>query len=559
MRVAAAIFRWQNEQVIKSLRLLLASLLVLAVLFPLGAQAATPTDLLPDLVADPPANPLLDYYSYPGGGGDLLLRFDGYIHNVGAGPLEMNASRSSSSDALPPTQRIYRSDGSTRDVAMTKATLLYATADGHNHWHLQNAARYSLWDSDRSARVAPALKVGFCLGDVHRVESYGPSSPYYQPGSQFCQQNHPDALSLVEGISRGWQDVYVRSLALQWVVASDVEPGKYALREDVDPDGLLLESNESNAPGWSTSDVTIPGWVAQPVDGGEGAYGQARQLTLGASKFGSPGARRFRIVTPPAHGHLDVATGDAFTGPGVIYTPDDGYAGPDEFTYQARDSTSAYPLHPQVATVSLDVASAPKVPRVTIDSAPASVETSHSAQLSATVENDLPGVTWSVDGVDGGNGVAGTISPSGLYTAPSSVPAGGHVTIGARSASGAHDQRVVAIAPEPVPIPSPGTPPPTPRPHSLLSSIAVARQGRVLAMSVIPAKTGTIELKARAGSHHFGGCRARQPARRRFSCRVNLRPGQRLGKLKVVARLYRRGKVAASAFRVGAPQGSHRR
>lgn len=518
------------------------------------ARAAAPTDVLPNLVADPPANAILDYYSYPGGGHDLLLRFDGYVHNTGQGALEMNASRASSADPLPPVQRIYRSDGSTRDLPMAGAQLFYSSADGHNHWHLQNAVRYSLWTSDHGSLVAPASKVGFCLGDVEHADSFGPAAGPYQNGSdQFCQHNHPDALSLVEGVSSGWRDIYSRSLALQWVVASDVQPGIYALREDVDPDGIVAESNETNAPAWSASATTIPGYVAKPVTGGDGAFGQSQDLTLDATKFGSPGARRFRVVTPPAHGSLDVSTGAALTSASVVYTPDDGYSGPDEFTYEALDSTTSYPLHPRVATVSLSVAAAPKSPQVVIDSAPTSVETGHGAQLTATVTNDLPGVMWSVNGADGGSTVAGTITPDGFYTAPATVPSGGHVTIAARSSSGAHDERVVTITPASVPPPAPGTDDtPHPRPGSLLSTIAASRHGRVLATSVIPAKSGIVYLKVRAGSHHLGYCRAKQPARQRFTCRTNLRIGQKLGELKIVARLYRSGRLVASAYRRGA-------
>jgi len=50
------------------------------------------------------------------------------------------------------------------------------------------------------------------------------------------------------------------------------------------------------------------------------------------------------------------------------------------------------------------------------------VATTQSAQFSATVTGDPQNrVTWSVDGVDGGSAVVGTISGSGLYAPPASA------------------------------------------------------------------------------------------------------------------------------------------
>lgn len=63
---------------------------------------------------------------------------------------------------------------------------------------------------------------------------------------------------------------------------------------------------------------------------------------------------------------------------------------------------------------------------VTITIAPQSVslKVTSSAQFTATVTNSSNmSVTWQVNGVTGGNTTSGTISTSGLYTAPNSIPA----------------------------------------------------------------------------------------------------------------------------------------
>src|SRR2546430_12673258 len=82
------------------------------------ARAAGPADLLPDLVADPPAHPLLDYYAYPDGSHDLLLRFDGYVHNAGAGALDIRASRARAVQPLPPMQRVDPFDRGLHDHSL---------------------------------------------------------------------------------------------------------------------------------------------------------------------------------------------------------------------------------------------------------------------------------------------------------------------------------------------------------------------------------------------------------------------------------------------------------
>lgn len=70
---------------------------------------------------------------------------------------------------------------------------------------------------------------------------------------------------------------------------------------------------------------------------------------------------------------------------------------------------------------------------VSVTPATASVATNSTQQLTATVSNSNSGVYWSVNGTVGGNLTVGTISTSGLYTAPAVVPNPADVTITATS------------------------------------------------------------------------------------------------------------------------------
>lgn len=62
---------------------------------------------------------------------------------------------------------------------------------------------------------------------------------------------------------------------------------------------------------------------------------------------------------------------------------------------------------------------------------PIVLETAAKEQFSATVNSPDTGIIWQVNGVTGGNSTVGTISTSGLYTAPAEVPDPATVTISA--------------------------------------------------------------------------------------------------------------------------------
>ncbi len=70
--------------------------------------------------------------------------------------------------------------------------------------------------------------------------------------------------------------------------------------------------------------------------------------------------------------------------------------------------------------------------KVTISPTSATVRVRRTRQFTAVVENSSnTGVTWKVNGITGGNGTVGTITSSGLYTAPSVVPSPALVSVSA--------------------------------------------------------------------------------------------------------------------------------
>jgi hypothetical protein len=531
----------------RSIAAFCCAVLVAGALAGIGSAPAAlaPGDLPPNLVADPVTDVVLTTDS--GAGPDrLLLRFAGYIHNAGPGPIEIWGVRSSSSLPMSVTQRIFNGSGGWRDDP-SPAQLIYETADGHNHWHLMHAARYSLWDSARSAEVAPAMKVGFCLEDSEHVDQFGPAFVVYG-GSRdhhFCEERRPNALNAFQGVSSGWRDEYDNELAFQWIDASAVQPGSYWLRSDVDPDGVITESDEANQPAWAGSQTTIPGHVAQPLEV-HVSPGAAATVTRQVQSFGSPGAAQYRIESGPAHGSLDAVAGVWSASATVLYTPQPGFQGVDTFTYSARDSSSAFPSSPAVATVTLRVGTPPS-PAVQISGAPDAMIAATSVQLRASVANDSPGVTWSVNGSPGGAPARGTITAGGLYTAPARPPSDGAVVIGARSAAGGYDERRVRIDPVPARRPAPLPPASGSSAHgkstARLTRPQAIRVGHMLILTTVPARSGVVRLSAYRRGRPLGTCASRTPGGRRFTCRVRLRRSYKA--VTVVASLRVGGRVVA--------------
>ncbi len=524
----------------------------------LPASGALAAPLYPNLVSDPPGAASAPVVYDDGAGPRLLMRFDGFVHNAGFGALEIQGTGGNGATMTNVRQRIYDSV-SPSALWASPAQVLYETDDSHNHWHLKNIARYSLWNLEGTAEVAPAQKVGFCLIDSQRRETIGPGSAQYtEAGNDFCAQDNPAASSVTMGISAGWRDVYHRSLAFQWIDVSDVAPGSYRLRSDIDPEGRIRESSEVNPPAFGAGAAVVPGYRATNV--GVAAAKGPRQVQLAAANVGGlTQAPQFKIVTAPKQGSLDRPVGQWFNGGSVQYTPAAGYSGADSFTFAARNPASSFPRNPPSAVATL----AGSGPRVTISGAPARLRTGAAARLRAVVQNDSPRVSWKVGGVLGGGSVRGRISAKGLYRAPSKVPPGGRVRVSATSASGASGHAVIRIlkargsraAPD-----VPGGVLGRRKGSNPLSRLGFARHGKRLLVTLRSAKAGVVVVSARRKGIDLGRCRARVVARQRmtcairldelgpraaFICRIPQTSRLRLPRVRVSATLYIKGKKRA--------------
>lgn len=132
----------------------------------------------------------------------------------------------------------------------------------------------------------------------------------------------------------------------------------------------------------------------------------------------------------------------------------------------AEQSGGLYDTNPSQATANsllaahdLGITFSGQTPSVTVAVAPtsATVQVATTLQFTGTASNGAT-LTWRVNGVAGGNSTVGTISASGLYTAPATVPAVGDVTISAGVATGESGSALVTVQSSAPPTPDPQPP-----------------------------------------------------------------------------------------------------
>ena len=409
----------------------------------------------------------------------------------------------------------------------------YVTADGHEHWHLQHAAKYSLWNATKAVEVAPSQKVGFCLEDSEHVEpGKGPQEEIYREGGEhpreFCRYRQPAATEVFEGISEGWRDVYESNLAFQWVNVSDVAPGEYWLRAEADPEHFIQEAPGPKPAAYAEHATVLPGYDAL-AQSDSVEIGRPLTVELTSQKWEGPEYDErpssrlvYAVASPPAHGTLGAVRNNK-----VQYTPASGYRGPDSFTFVARDSRSPFPESPEVASVAIDVGG--ESPSVAIEGAPASMTAGTSVALSALVNNGAGAVKWGSSFPT----IASTGPDTATYTAPTTPPPGGFVTVTAESEKGGRDQLTIEIRPYEATTAKPEVPPATPKiPGTTkrangqpLSKPTAMLIGRKLYMTATAEQAGRLRLTATLHGRKLGSCAAQVRRRQSFTCAIALPRG----------------------------------
>lgn len=122
----------------------------------------------------------------------------------------------------------------------------------HMHYHFRGYADYSLVNTDGTV-AAIGHKQSFCVEDLYQYDTADPTvSP--DPVYGNCGD-----MGGMQGVSRGWADDYYPNLPCQWIDVTDVAPGAYTLRVELNGMHRITELDYTN----DTAEVpvTIPAGV----------------------------------------------------------------------------------------------------------------------------------------------------------------------------------------------------------------------------------------------------------------------------------------------------------
>jgi hypothetical protein len=111
---------------------------------------------------------------------------------------------------------------------------LYEWARCHGHFHFDEFAEFHLVDPATNEIVVRGYKRSYCAVD-HSIYEYGPNTP--------CQAV---TTCTNQGISRGWIDVYSSDLDCQFIDLTGVKPGKYIVRQCINPARKFFETTFEN-------------------------------------------------------------------------------------------------------------------------------------------------------------------------------------------------------------------------------------------------------------------------------------------------------------------------
>ncbi len=303
--------------------------------------------------------------------GSRRYHFDSVIWNAG-GAFQIEGTDCDDEGCSTVDQRIFEDDGipggASRTEPVVGGQLIVETGDGHDHYHYENATLYELIRPSQPS--VPIAKIGFCMLDTFENRNGPIPTSYFPSGSGTCSRRSG---TVVMGISTGWGDYYSVSLALQWIVVTDVEAGEYTLRSTVNPGNEFIEANYDDnvleetreIPGATAADVIVSAPAAEQVTVELSGTVEGRFVDVlfedgPAYNSGGP-ALGFEIVDGPENGGLSSIDRTGNTTAEITYTADGGFSGTDTFTYRTIDDRGLDSLLATV-TVVLEGPPAPPAP-----------------------------------------------------------------------------------------------------------------------------------------------------------------------------------------------------
>ncbi|MFD1524347.1 lysyl oxidase family protein [Pseudonocardia yunnanensis] len=217
-----------------------------------GSSAAVPIDpavntvaanaLLPDLVMLP-----LTEFRLAQDNGRPTLRFSALAKNIGEGPFELTGSRPGTGTTdMDVIQTVHHADGG-KETIPTDAVMHFSVFDDHDHFHVQDFEGYWLAPVGVAA-AGRGNKEGFCIEEDLRQDGQVPK------GYGDCGEDHPELLTVQQGLAVGWVDRYAWNLEGQFVYLDGLTlPGEFCVSATADPRSFFTEETRSN----NTTSVSV--------------------------------------------------------------------------------------------------------------------------------------------------------------------------------------------------------------------------------------------------------------------------------------------------------------
>ncbi len=176
------------------------------------------------------------------------LTFGATVWNGGPSPLVVDGFRKQHQDVMTSWQYFYEPDGDPAGCRKV-GSMEWDPRNHHHHWHFRDFAKYELLDADQET-VVRSKKEAFCLAATDAVDytvEGADWNPYYTDLETQC--GGYSSLAVREVLSSGSGDTYQQYRPGQSFRLTDLDPGIYFIATTANPDGNLVETDETNNTG----------------------------------------------------------------------------------------------------------------------------------------------------------------------------------------------------------------------------------------------------------------------------------------------------------------------
>jgi hypothetical protein len=205
-----------------------------------------PIDTNPDPASLPDLQALPSDYMYirHQSNGHDYLTFSATVWNNGPQNMVVEGFRQAQLPVMDGYQYFYLNG-----VAVGRAPvgqLDYDSLPGHEHWHFQQFAQYSLLNATMTKTIV-STKTGFCLAPTDPINLAGQGA-VWQPGVIGLETacGNQNSIWTRETLDAGWGDTYGQWLPGQAFDVTHLPDGHYFVKIEANPDGHLYERDMTN-------------------------------------------------------------------------------------------------------------------------------------------------------------------------------------------------------------------------------------------------------------------------------------------------------------------------